>query len=292
MPIPAALKVLFHHVSERDQKLIVNCLKKLRGPTRLPVVAKAEAHLEVFDIDLSASLSLLEKRLTQYPDKPIVVLSLDDVLLDNIFYLKKPLQSKQVIEVLQQVMAMLELKSSAGQVEPPNASDASVLSDKSLSDAEIQKSHDNAIENYLKESDSLDDVLGNADTEIDSGGMRDNQRKAIRYAFSGLSGYFEVSSWTGRHKRKAIVIVDISSKGALIECEEGLKLKIKGKLVLEFHLGTAYRISGQVVRADGSTYGVLFDKYNHKLNDYLIESGREFMIKGDLQLQYLRQNKK
>ena len=164
-------------------------------------------------------------------------------------YLRKPLQKAQVIDTLQQVKALFQSKSGAISKEPRVATQP-----------------------------FEDDIFA----ELDFTDMPANRRRSVRYAFSDLTGHFESNSIIKWNKRKDVVILDISSKGALIECEEGLKLKVKGGLILEFALESAYRISGQIVRKIGNTYGIRFDKYNHELNDYLVSSGKSFLIKGDM----------
>ena len=50
------------------------------------VVEDSESQAEIIDIDLANSKSLLEERLAQQPPKPIIVLSLNEISNDNVFF--------------------------------------------------------------------------------------------------------------------------------------------------------------------------------------------------------------
>ena len=141
-------------------------------------------------------------------------------------------------------------------------------------------SHINELEKNLIDPSLISAQIVDTFEKYDFSNMPDNRRKRIRYAFDDLKGYFETNSFLMSKKRKLIQIIDIGSKGAFIECDDKLKLKRKGNLVLEIGIATTFIIPAQVVRVQARTYGLLFDNYNHKLSDYLINSGRSFTIRG------------
>lgn len=106
-----------------------------------------------------------------------------------------------------------------------------------------------------------------------------NKRRSIRYAFANLKGYFIPNSIIFRNKRKTILILDISSKGAYFRCNSKLKLETKGELAFDFGLAAVYRIPCQIGRVNGGSYSIIFKENNHEICDFLIDSGRMFEIK-------------
>ncbi len=115
------------------------------------------------------------------------------------------------------------------------------------------------------------------DFDLESGFV--NKRRSVRYAFANLKGYFIPNSIIFRHKRKTILILDISSKGAYVRCNSKLKLKTKGLLVFDLGLAAVYKVPCQIGRVHGGSYSIIFNENNHELCDFLIDSGRMFEIK-------------
>lgn len=270
------LKVSLHGMNDRMQKLMVQCLNTLRESVdTVVVVADDEALVEIID---SPAPSLLEEHLARNSAKPIIVISLHEVISDEIIYIKKPVQSSKLLEALQAAEGILNSRPEVFDPEKPRAAQV----------ANIEMAGSKNIDEYVVEisrlvdsSDFIDHPVVQLDEAFDFENMPDdNRRKRVRYAFDELRGYFETNSFLMRNKRRSVQVMDISSKGAFIECDDKLKLKSKGNLVLEFGLATVFIIPVQVVRVQATTYGLLFKKYNHELSDYLINSGRSFTIRG------------
>jgi len=106
-----------------------------------------------------------------------------------------------------------------------------------------------------------------------------NRRDTVRYAFQAVDGCVKKDSLLGFNQRLPISIEAVSSNGALIKMEK--KLKLKGKVTLEIQLDSQkiFIIPARVIRKNSSqTYGLAFSDYQHKLTEYLIDSGRSFNI--------------
>ncbi|MCF7987064.1 MAG: PilZ domain-containing protein [Methylovulum sp.] len=113
-------------------------------------------------------------------------------------------------------------------------------------------------------------------------GLAKNHRVATRYirkditvSISGLH-LFEL----GRVSR--VELLDISSKGLLIECQRKLTLRKKIKLSLRFKSGKEFQLQGTVIRISTTSpteYGIKFDRFNDELGDYLLETQEHLIFK-------------
>ncbi len=86
-------------MNDRIQKMMVNYLE-ISCQNIAQVVDESEAQAEIVDIDLADSKSLLKERLAQQPFKPIIALSLQEVSIENVIYVKKPIEIPKVIDAL------------------------------------------------------------------------------------------------------------------------------------------------------------------------------------------------
>ncbi len=115
---PDPLKVSFFGMNDRVQKLMVQSLKMLSGTIDTVVVAGIEGQVEIIDLDLSMSTpNLLENRLAQRPIKPIIVLSLHEISSNEIIYIKKPLQSAELLAALKTAKKTLKSQQNANSIE-------------------------------------------------------------------------------------------------------------------------------------------------------------------------------
>jgi hypothetical protein len=77
-----------------------------------------------------------------------------------------------------------------------------------------------------------------------------------------------------------VILLDINSRGALIESKKKLDVDQTLTLALKFKTGKLFTIKAKVVRIAaaagaahyGDHYGVQFDRYNDELGDYLLET--------------------
>lgn len=110
----------------------------------------------------------------------------------------------------------------------------------------------------------------------------DTRRGEIRYMlFKKVNGLI-ISSVFGVSQSLPVVVQAISSKGALIESKKTLKLKKKLTLKIKFDADHEFTIQATIVRKnDATTYALAFADFQHKMTEYLINSGRSFDIQND-----------
>lgn len=102
-----------------------------------------------------------------------------------------------------------------------------------------------------------------------------NHRIATRYVRDDIDALVIDMGFLSVGKPFLVRLVDITSKGALIESEKKLKINQAITLVLRFTTGKIFEIKAKVVRVSPTAtnqFGVKFDKYNNELGDYLLET--------------------
>ena len=103
-----------------------------------------------------------------------------------------------------------------------------------------------------------------------------NNRKTVRYAFEPIEAKLNKKYFT-KNTNFIVLILDISSRGALIELKKPSKLRRKVTLVIQHGTHKAFHCPAQIVRNEGETrYGLQFVKNQHELIDHLIDSGHSF----------------
>lgn len=100
------LKVSLHGMNERTRKMISGYLE-LCCKDIAYVVGESESEAEIIDIDLSYSREMLEKNLSKPAIKPIIVLSINEVLLDQVIYVKKPVEVHSIVTAIKKVKTKL-----------------------------------------------------------------------------------------------------------------------------------------------------------------------------------------
>lgn len=97
--ISSSLKISLHGMNKKMQKIMANYLEiSCKGLAH--VVGENEAHAEIIDVDLAHSKYLLTERLSQQPSKPIIALSTQKISIENVIYVKKPIETPNVINAL------------------------------------------------------------------------------------------------------------------------------------------------------------------------------------------------
>lgn len=59
-----------------------------------------EAEVDIFDLDISTSKMILDQMIDNQPTKPIIVLSVRDFHHENVFYIKKPVNTDSMLKAL------------------------------------------------------------------------------------------------------------------------------------------------------------------------------------------------
>lgn len=106
-----------------------------------------------------------------------------------------------------------------------------------------------------------------------------NDRKSVRYAFPPIEASIKKKSFNG-NKFFTAQVLNLSSRGALIELDKPSKLR--GKIMVEIQFDDAqhvFEIPAKIVRKEGnSIYGLQFLKYQHDLLEHLINTGHSFIF--------------
>jgi hypothetical protein len=84
----------------------------LRGPCKgsARVVLENEAEIDIIDADHPTAASILENRRLQTPDRPIILLSLQILKIDNTLFVKKPVESANLLDALKQAKQSIDKK--------------------------------------------------------------------------------------------------------------------------------------------------------------------------------------
>jgi len=109
-----------------------------------------------------------------------------------------------------------------------------------------------------------------------------NNRVAVRYVRKDINATLTTLNFFNLPKQTQVKLIDISSKGAAIQCE--LKLAIKSKVIIQliFRDRRMFKISATVVHCinkKNNEYGLQFINFNNKLGDYLLSSQNDLVFK-------------
>ncbi|WAK01328.1 hypothetical protein [Methylobacter sp. YRD-M1] len=105
----SSLKVALHGMDGRTYKTMV---MYLQGPCKgaAAVVDDLDAEVDIIDADSINAKALLEQKLTENSSRPIIVLSLQELKLDNALYVRKPIKTVEILDVLSKAEALLASK--------------------------------------------------------------------------------------------------------------------------------------------------------------------------------------
>jgi len=106
-----------------------------------------------------------------------------------------------------------------------------------------------------------------------------NNRIAVRYVRSDIKASLSPLRVFGFSKDISINLLDISSKGAAIECNNKLTLKNKVILLICFEDSTTFSIKAKVIHKSKNQYGLQFDHFNNELGDHLLLSQNDLEFK-------------
>lgn len=104
------IKISLYGMDERSQKMMKLFLQ---GPCRnkATIVKEHLAEVDLIDADLVSSPAALELRIAQYPSRPVIVLSVREIVLDNVVYLQKPVQLEAMLNAIEQVRQAISVQS-------------------------------------------------------------------------------------------------------------------------------------------------------------------------------------
>lgn len=96
----------------------------LKGPCRgmAIVVDPADADIDIIDADFATAGEILQKRRQQAPGRPIILLSLQTLNLENTYFVQKPVKAEQLLAVFTRIKsAGLEAKNKPAMLAKPAA---------------------------------------------------------------------------------------------------------------------------------------------------------------------------
>lgn len=93
----------------------------LKGPCRgaAVVVGEDEADIDMIDADHAKAREILEARKAAAPGRPLILLSLQNLQIDNTFFIKKPINVEQVLGVLEKIKAAAATRKPKADVAKP-----------------------------------------------------------------------------------------------------------------------------------------------------------------------------
>ena len=108
-----------------------------------------------------------------------------------------------------------------------------------------------------------------------------NLRIAVRYIRTDITTSLSKPGLFSFSKEIPVKLLDISSKGAAIECEK--KLGIKRKIIIElvFKDNHSFILHAKIIHhtKNKKQYGLKFDKFNNELGDYLLATQNDLTFK-------------
>ncbi|MGY6277121.1 hypothetical protein [Methylomonas sp. MgM2] len=115
------LKVALYGMDSRSYKTMELYLK---GPCKgvAVVVSADEAETDIIDADFATAGEILETRRQQTPDRPIILLSLQLLKVENTYFVQKPVSAGQLTKVLNELKSQIcELRKSHAVIERQDA---------------------------------------------------------------------------------------------------------------------------------------------------------------------------
>jgi len=96
------IKVALFGMDTRASKTLALYLK---GPCKgiAEVVTETEAEVDIIDADFATAGEILQQRRQQSPKRPIVLLSLQSINIENTYFLQKPIKSENLVAILNKV---------------------------------------------------------------------------------------------------------------------------------------------------------------------------------------------
>jgi hypothetical protein len=106
---PVSIKVALYGMDPRSHKTMELYLK---GPCRgiAEVVPEEDAEIDIIDADFATAGEILETRRQQTPERPILLLSLEFLKIENTYFVQKPVKAEQLTTVLSKIVSIKKPK--------------------------------------------------------------------------------------------------------------------------------------------------------------------------------------
>jgi hypothetical protein len=112
--------------------------------------------------------------------------------------------------------------------------------------------------------------------------LPENKRYAVRYIRTDIKASIIKVRLFRVGKPMGLDLLDVSSKGALISTGKKIRKNKKITLILEFDDGKVFEISSKIIRLEKNQvyrYGIEFNRFNHDLGDYILETQDDLVFK-------------
>ncbi len=112
---PNPVRIALYGMDNRSCK---NIEMYLKGPCQglAVVVGEAEAEIDMIDADYAKAKEILESRKAITPKRPIILISLQGLQIEGTFFIKKPINVTQMVEVIERIKALSAQRSAASGV--------------------------------------------------------------------------------------------------------------------------------------------------------------------------------
>jgi hypothetical protein len=102
------LKLALHGMDSRAVKVMMKFLHGSCTGAAIVVNSADDADIDIFDADVPVSKNFLEKCLQESLLKPLIVLSTQDFIHEGVLYLKKPIETNDMLMVLEQAKILAD----------------------------------------------------------------------------------------------------------------------------------------------------------------------------------------
>ncbi|OAI20474.1 hypothetical protein A1359_03170 [Methylomonas lenta] len=135
-----SIKVALYGMDPRSHKTMELYLK---GPCRgiAEVVPEADAEIDIIDADFATAGEILQTRRQQTPERPILLLSLEFLKIENTYFVQKPVNAEQLTAVLSKIVSSKKPKQL---IEPEQPVTTLGVSPAAIQDAIPQENTDTA----------------------------------------------------------------------------------------------------------------------------------------------------
>jgi hypothetical protein len=124
----------------------------------------------------------------------------------------------------------------------------------------------------MSDAETPKEIFDALDAEIRLDELEANKRIAVRYRRKDIKAVIKIHSFF-YPRLQAVILNDVSSKGAGIICPVKLSAKTRVSLYLLFNDGKRFDIEALVVYGrNDNHYGLKFDQFNDQLAEHLLQT--------------------
>jgi hypothetical protein len=214
------LKIAAVGMDERMQNAL-SLFFKGPGKNSCILVEENFAELSIVDLDGYGSKGLLEKHMQQYPDRPVILLSLQEQNMNGAIFVRKPLNPKQLMSALDKVKAQLSSNAQAA-----SSTQSSNEQQADIQDGAAQRSLDSAANQSVKSTAPK----SNRKTHKAAMGLDERSAKAFIGSAHDIdpndgkqasAAQYNPKDFFQYHLKRAFFLAESKVKPVLLETEQG-----------------------------------------------------------------------